>query len=264
MNDNKLNNSEIMEYDFLNKNIIDHFEEQVKRNPDAVAVVTKDETLTYGSLNSKANVIANYLREQGVGANDIVGVIISRSIEMIIAIYAIMKAGAAYLPMSVDYPQNRVEFIIADSSIKFILGCRELKSTYKDRVNYIDLNDQCTYVGDDRDPHVRIKSCDLAYVIYTSGSTGNPKGVMIEHRSLNNRILWMQSEYPINQNDRILQKTVYTFDVSLWEIFWWATQGASVYLLEAYKEHNPKLIIYTIIKFNVTVLHFVPSVFNVF
>lgn len=264
MDDNKLNSFETMEYDFLNKNIIDHFEEQVKRNPDAVAVVTTDETLTYGSLNSKANVIANYLREHGVGANDIVGVIISRSIEMIIAIYAIMKAGAAYLPMSVEYPQKRVEFIIADSGIKFILGCRELKSTYKDRVNYIDLNDQCTYVGDDRDPHVRIKPCDLAYVIYTSGSTGNPKGVMIEHRSLNNRILWMQSEYPINQNDRILQKTVYTFDVSLWEIFWWATQGASVYLLEAHKEHNPKLIIYAIIKFNVTVLHFVPSVFNVF
>ena len=149
MDDNKLNSFETMEYDFLNKNIIDHFEEQVKRNPDAVAVVTKDETLTYGSLNSKANIIANYLREHGVGENDIVGVIISRSIEMIIAIYAIMKAGAAYLPMSVEYPQKRVEFIIADSGIKFILGCRELKSTYKDRVNYIDLIVLCTFVGDD-------------------------------------------------------------------------------------------------------------------
>lgn len=264
MDDNKLNSFEIMEYDFLNKNVIDSFEEQVKKNPDAVAVVTKNETLTYGELNSKANVIANYLRENGVGANDIVGVIISRSIEMIIAIYAIMKAGAAYLPMSVDYPQNRVEFIIADSSIKFILGCCELKSIYKEKVNYIDLNDQSIYVGDDRNPNVRIKPSDLAYVIYTSGSTGNPKGVMIEHGSLNNRILWMQSEYPINQNDRILQKTVYVFDVSLWEIFWWATQGASVYLLESHKEHNPKLITYVINKFNVTVLHFVPSVFNVF
>lgn len=264
MERNTIKKNEEMNCDFLNKNIIEYFEEQVIKSPDAIAVVTKDKSITYGELEKKANVIANRLIKSGVKANDIVGIIISRSIEMMIGIYAVMKAGAAYLPMAVDYPQNRIEFIISDSNMKFILGCSGLKSVFDNKVEYIDLDDADIYIGDQNTPDVDIDPSDLAYVIYTSGSTGNPKGVMIEHRSLSNRIMWMQKAYPINENDRILQKTVYTFDVSLWEIFWWSTQGASVFLLESQKEHSPKSIVDAIRKYKVSVLHFVPSVFNIF
>lgn len=263
-NINTQKNNEEKNCNFLNKNIIEYFEEQVKKSPDAIAVVTKDRSVTYGELDKKANVIANKLVKSGVKANDIVGIIISRSVEMIIGIFAVMKAGAAYLPMAVDYPQNRIEFIISDSNMKFILGCSYLKSILNNKVEYIDLDDADTYIGNENKPDIYIDPCSLAYVIYTSGSTGNPKGVMIEHRSLSNRIMWMQKEYPINKEDRILQKTVYTFDVSLWEIFWWSAQGASVFLLEPQKEHSPKSIVGAIRKYRVSVLHFVPSVFNIF
>lgn len=240
------------------------FEEQVIKTPDKIAAIFGKNKLTYRELNGRANRLARVLKEKGVTADNIVGIMVERSLEMIVGILAILKAGGAYMPISPSYPQDRIYFMMEDSKAQVLLTQKCYADNYKFVENVIDLDDEDIYTGDDENLEESSNSNNLAYVIYTSGSTGKPKGVMIEHYSVINRLNWMQKKYPISENDVILQKTPFSFDVSVWELFWWGFNGASVCFLIPGGEKEPETIVDAIIEHKITVMHFVPSMLNLF
>src|SRR5215813_8612479 len=221
-------------------------------------------SITYAQLNDKVNRLAHLLRAEGVRPGQIVALMVERSFAMIIGIMGIVKAGAAYLPVSPDNPPNRVDFMLKDGGVRILLVQGKTVERFVFQGLTINLDDPDVYRGSTANPVILNNPQDLAYVIYTSGSTGKPKGVMIEHRSLINRLHWMQHAYPIDESDVILQKTPYYFDVSVWELFWWAMQGAKLCFLMPGGERNPLAIIETIKKHHVSIMHFVPSMLNVF
>jgi amino acid adenylation domain-containing protein len=221
-------------------------------------------SLTYAQLNDKVNQLAHLLRAEGVRPGHIVALMVERSFAMIIGILGIVKAGGAYLPVSLDNPPDRIDYMLKDGGVKVLLVQNKTTSRIVFEGLIINLDDPDVYRGSTANPAILNKPQDLAYVIYTSGSTGKPKGVMIEHRSLVNRLHWMQHAYPIDRGDVILQKTPYSFDVSVWELFWWALQGATLCFLMPGGERNPLAIVETIRKHHVSVMHFVPSMLNVF
>lgn len=241
------------------------FEDQVERNPNNTAVIFENEQLTYKELNRKSNQIARILRRNGVGPNTIVGIMVERSFEMIVGIMAIIKAGGAYLPINPEYPEERIKYIIIDSKMKILLVTDKYENKQIYSCPLYNLQEERMYQNEDiSNVQLINSSSDLAYVIYTSGSTGDPKGAMIEHHSVVNRINWMQKKYTIDENDIILQKTNYTFDVSVWELFWWAMYGAKLCLLLPGGERDPEAIVDCINKNKISTIHFVPSMLNLF
>lgn len=243
------------------------FESQAHKTPDAVAVWDDSRTLTYRELNAQANRLAYKLRNCGVGPDCIVPLMLERAAEMIVGILAIQKAGGAYLPIDPDFPEERMQYMLEDSGAKWLLTQTKFVAKARSLLvgEVIDLNDPASYEDGEASNLKPIAGpCHLAYVIYTSGSTGNPKGVMIEHRAAINRIHWMQKAYPINENDVILQKTPYTFDVSVWEMFWWGFTGAKVCFLKPGGEKDPEEIVQAIERSRITTLHFVPSMLGLF
>lgn len=254
-----------------NVTIQELFEEQVLIHGSDIAVLcdhgkffNERNFLTYEELNNLSNKLARRLRNEGVIADKIVGICVDRSFAMIIGIMGILKAGGAYLPLSPDYPEERISYMLSDSGAEILLVQDETRNKYSFDGKVINLEDPAIY-SESADSLSPINGPrDLAYVIYTSGSTGKPKGVMVEHRSLVNRLSWMQNAYPIDQSDVILQKTPFYFDVSVWEIFWWAITGAKMCFLMPGGEKIPLAIVETIKKHNVSTLHFVPSMLNVF
>lgn len=251
------------------KTIIDLFEAQVAKTPDNIAVIFEDIQLTYGELNEKANRLAYTLRESVyIQPDDIIALQLERSEWMIISIFGILKAGAAYLPIATDFPASRVEYMLQDSQAKALLSDKQSYSIAKEMESRLPVIAVESLVTTTKVPidfqSSPINAHNLAYIIYTSGSTGQPKGVMIEHQGIVNRLNWMQNAYPIGQGDCILQKTPYTFDVSVWEVLWWSLQGATVVMLEPKSEKEPAKIIETIAKYQVSTMHFVPSMLNAF
>ena len=245
-------------------------EAQIARNGSATAVICEHDktfgtpTLTFAQLNSKANQLAHLLRASGIGPGSIVGLLVERSFSMIIGVLGILKAGGAYLPIATDNPTDRIRYLLQDAGVRVLLTQEKTSALISFAGKTINLENPDTYVGSEENPHAVAKPDDLAYVIYTSGSTGRPKGVMVEHRSIVNRLHWMQSAYPIGADDVILQKTPYYFDVSVWELFWWAMTGAKLCLLRPGGEKIPLVLLDTIRRQHITVLHFVPSMLNVF
>lgn len=245
-------------------------EAQVSIHPDRTAVICSHDSsfgapsLTYAQLNEKANQLAHRLRGAGVGPGHIVALMVERSFAMAIGILGVIKAGAAYLPLSPDNPKDRTEYMLRDAGVRLVLVHRATASRIGFAGSVLDLEDPALYGGPGANLERLSAPRDLAYVIYTSGSTGRPKGVMIEHRSVINRLHWMQRAYPIGAQDVILQKTPYYFDVSVWELIWWALEGAQVCFLRPGAERNPLAIVDTIRKHRVSVLHFVPSMLSVF
>jgi len=243
-------------------------QKQIDKHPSDTAVICDHDkvfgvpSLTYAQLNDKVNQLAHLLRAEGVGPGDIVALMVERSFAMIIGILGTVKAGGAYLPVSPDNPPDRIAYMLKNGGVKILLVQKKTAGRIVFGGRTIDLDDPLA--GSTANPAVLGKPQDLAYVIYTSGSTGKPKGVMIEHRSLVNRLHWMQQAYPIDDSDVILQKTPYSFDVSVWELFWWALQGARLCFLMPGGERNPLAIVETIRKHRVSVMHFVPSMLNVF
>lgn len=247
------------------KTIIQLFTEQVEKTPDSTAVIFGEQYITYKELARKSNQVAHLLSQNGFGRNSIIGIMAERSLEMIIGIYGILKAGAAYLPIQPDTPVKRFEHIIADSNVSCVLTQSQYMHKFAaSQLQYIDLSDTSIYTLPEHGLKCAVEHADLMYVIYTSGSTGNPKGVMIENHSVVNRIRWMQKKYPLTSLDTILQKTPFIFDVSVWELFWWAVCGAAVCLLGPGLEKFPQAIVQEIKRSGITVLHFVPSMFNAF
>lgn len=245
-------------------------EAQAQRNPDCVAVICdQDRTfgtsvMSYAEVNRRANQLAYRLKEAGVEPGHIVALLVERSFAMIIGILGVLKAGAAYLPLSPQNPRERTEYMLRDANARALLMHDQTSCRAPRGIAAMDLGHSAIYLGRSDNPEKITSADDLAYVIYTSGSTGKPKGVMIEHRSVINRLHWMQRTYPIGEHDVILQKTPYYFDVSVWELFWWAIAGARLCFLAPGLESNPMALLRTIKANQVTVMHFVPSMLSVF
>ncbi len=246
------------------KTIQQLFSDQVQKTPDCIAVMYRDQSLTYRELNEKANALANVLRARGVINDSVVALMLDRSLELIIGIMGILKAGGAYLPVNPTYPEDRIKYVLDDCEAKIMLINDEIKTASFYQAEVINLSDAALYDEDKTEPVYISSPRDLAYIIYTSGSTGKPKGVMTEHRSLVNRLNWMQKKYPLNKDSVILQKTPFSFDVSVWELIWWSLVGAKVCLLEPGGEKDPRVIIEGIKKYRVTTMHFVPSMLAMF
>jgi len=246
-----------------NKTIIGLFEEQVKINPTKIALYTETEEITYEQFAGYVYHLAAQLRVLGIGPGSIVAMISERSVEMLVGIYAILKAGGAYLPIDPTFPAERKALLlkVSNASVVLVQQLNTLPTSFignevlLKRLSEANLNLKNENYCD---------SQDMAYVLFTSGSTGEPKGVMIPHHAVINRILWMQNKYPISTDDIILQKTPITFDVSVWELFWWAFTGSSLYLLAPGEEKNPQKMIEVIDRAAITVMHFVPSMLNAF
>ncbi|MEO0015400.1 MAG: hypothetical protein RLZZ535_3789, partial [Cyanobacteriota bacterium] len=213
-----------------------------------------------------ANILANDLQTLGVQPDTIVGVCLERSLSMAIALVAILKAGAAYLPLDCSYPQERLAFMLADANINVLLTQKHLQSAlpiYQGQIICLDDND---IWSSDKivNPVSYVKPDNLAYVIYTSGSTGTPKGVMNTHRGLVNRLLWMQDTYRLIPEEKVLQKTPYSFDVSVWEFFWPLLTGASLVIAKPGGHQDSGYLVDLIEQEQITTLHFVPSMLQVF
>jgi len=244
-------------------------EAQLAARGEDVAVICEHDktfgtpTLTCTQLNAKANQLAHRLRSEGIGPGCIVGLLAERSFSMMIGLLGILKAGGAYLPIAPDNPPDRIRYLLDDAGVRVLLT-QEKHSVFAGFGGKI-INLECadTFTGSTENPDSGVKPDDLAYVIYTSGSTGKPKGVMVEHRSVVNRLNWMQCAYPIGAEDVILQKTPYYFDVSVWELFWWAMCGAKLCFLKPGGEKIPMVLLDTLRRQHVSVMHFVPSMLNV-
>ncbi|MFJ7936972.1 non-ribosomal peptide synthase/polyketide synthase [Peribacillus sp. NPDC096622] len=242
------------------------FEQQVARTPEAVAVVYEGGQLTYQELNEKANQLAHYLQKRDIGPESLVGICVERSPDMIIGLLGILKAGGAYVPLDPSYPENRLRYILENSKIQVLLTKEALLGWLPEGIQAICLDQDQAAISKESSlaPVSGVTANNLAYIIYTSGSTGNPKGVMIEHHSVINRLQWMQKNYPLSEQDTILQKTPFSFDVSVWELFWWSFVGARVCLLPPGGEKDPAMIEECIERYRVTTMHFVPSMLSTF
>ena len=249
------------------KTLVQLFEEQVERSPEAVAVEYKGKQLTYCELNSRANQLAHHLMALGVGPEVMVGLFMERSLEMVIGIYGIIKAGGAYVPLDPEYPSDRIGFMIEDTDVPILLTQEKLAhSLPEQRAKVLCLDSEWNLIGGQcaENPTGVAAPGNLAYVIYTSGSTGWPKGVMNEHRGIVNRLLWMQEEYRLTPADRVLQKTPFSFDVSVWEFFWPLQTGASLIIAKPGGHRDSAYLSRLIIDQEITTLHFVPSMLRVF
>ncbi|OYD97947.1 non-ribosomal peptide synthetase [Nostoc sp. 'Peltigera membranacea cyanobiont' 210A] len=253
------------------------FEAQVERclttshcvsTPDAIAVTFEDQHLSYRELNNRANQLAHYLRSLGVKPEVLVGICVERSLEMVVGLLAILKAGGAYLPLDPGYPQERLAFMLADAQVLVLLTQQRLVKDLPQnqaQVICLDYDTQAQMLEQNQENLVSgVQPSNLAYVIYTSGSTGKPKGVMNSHQALSNRLLWMQDAYELTANDRVLQKTPFSFDVSVWEFFWPLFTGARLVLAKPGGHQDSTYLIELITFEKITTLHFVPSMLQVF
>ncbi|MEH7896145.1 non-ribosomal peptide synthetase, partial [Bacillus thuringiensis] len=211
--------------------ICELFEAQVKKNPTKIAVVFEDNTLTYMELNKKANSLARNLREQGVRPDSIVSLLVEKSIEMVVGILGVLKAGGAYLPIDPSYPKDRIEYILKDSRSEVLLTNIKLNNKIDFKYKIIDLLDEELYGRETEDLDKLHTSRNLAYVIYTSGTTGEPKGVMVEHKGVINLINSSKKKFNLNSNKKILQFASIAFDASAWEIYMGILLGAEVHVI---------------------------------
>ncbi len=245
------------------------FEEQVRRSPEATAVAFEEEELSYGELNARANRLAHYLRELGVKPDERVAICVERGFEMIVGLLAILKAGGAYVPLDPAYPTERLQYMMEDSAPVVLLTQRHLEDRFSGiGVPVLDVNASAAWQSfPESNPEaeaVGLTSSHLAYVIYTSGSTGQPKGVMNEHRGIVNLLTWTQHAYGLDQGEAVLQKTSFSFDASVRELFWPLLAGARIVMARSEEHADPDYLVETIRRNNITTVKFVPSMLQVF
>ncbi|MFC7277317.1 amino acid adenylation domain-containing protein [Paractinoplanes rhizophilus] len=238
----------------------DLFERRCDTAGDLVAV---DGTLTYAELDARANRLAHRLIAAGVRTEDLVGVCLPRSPEMVVAVLAVLKAGGAYVPLDPDYPPERLRFMLADAQARVVLTTAGVDVPPGTGAELIDVREDLGAFSVNR-TGVRVGPDNLAYVIYTSGSTGRPKGAMNTHRALVNRIEWMQREYGLTPGEGVLHKTPLSFDVSGWELHWPLAAGARVVLARPGGHRDPGYLAALIRDVGVTTAHFVPSMLRAF
>ncbi len=243
------------------------FEEQAEKSPDAVAVVFANDQLTYGELNARANQLARHLKKHGVGPDVLVGLCVERSLDMVVGLLGILKAGGAYMPLDPEYPKERLAFQLADTEAPVLLTQERLLGDLPEhdgRVIRLDRDWAEIARESEANPESGVTAENLAYVIYTSGSTGQPKGAMNTHRGICNRLLWMQEAYKLTEEDRVLQKTPFSFDVSVWEFFWPLLTGARLVVARPGGHQDSAYLVNMIADQQITTLHFVPSMLQVF
>ncbi|MHA4842639.1 non-ribosomal peptide synthetase [Flavitalea antarctica] len=218
-----------------NKTIIDVFEAQVSKTPDSVAVIFETSQLTYKALSEKSNQLAHYLQKKGVKRGDLIPVCIDRGLDMIVSILGILKAGAAYIPIDPEYPEERISYMLQDSGALTVVSSKSATLKLNNSANFsiIDPDGHWPLISQEatHNPQTMGQSQDLAYVIYTSGSTGKPKGVMIEHRSLINFLTSMQKRLQLDSNSVLLSVTTYSFDICYLEFFLPLISGANLVIL---------------------------------
>ena len=241
-------------------------EAQVLRSPDAVALTAGTQHLSYRELNGRANRLAHHLIGLGVGPDVLVGIALERSVEMVVGLLAVLKAGGAYVPLDPDYPTERLAYMQADSGIRWLLSHSALTEALPQVAGVQRLLlDQLSLAGAaEHNPGVAVEGEHLAYVIYTSGSTGQPKGAGNRHSALTNRLCWMQEAYGLTAADSVLQKTPFSFDVSVWEFFWPLLTGARLVMAAPGVHRDPTQLIEVITREQISTLHFVPSMLQVF
>jgi amino acid adenylation domain-containing protein len=258
----EFNNTEV-EYP-REKTICALFEEQAEKIPYNLAVFFEDIQITYGELNIRANQLARVLRSKGVVPDNIVGIMVERSVEMIVGIYGILKAGGAYLPIDPDYPINRIETILKDSGASLLLTRKRLVTNFGNMCETIPVEDSAVYQGITSNLDNVGKGWHMAYVLYTSGSTGYPKGVLVKRSSVVNILYSLQKSYPLLSSDVYLLKTSIQFDVSVTELFGWFINEGRLAILPAGGERDPRDMLNVVEKYRVTHINFVPSMFSVF
>lgn len=250
-----------------NKSIVDLFESQLLKTPSNVAIRIGEETLSYKELNVRVNQFANYLNKKGVQQEDIVGLFLERSFDMMITILGVIKAGASYLPIDPNYPRERIEYILFDAVPKVII-CEASNRTHFEKFSgeiiLIDHEKNNIQKESSQNPNYRINPNNLLNIIYTSGSTGFPKGVMNQHNGLVNRLLWAKEFFNVSEKDTFLQKTTYCFDVSVWELLLPLISGAKLVFANVGGEKDSQYLKNIIETNGITTIHFVPSMLEVF
>jgi amino acid adenylation domain-containing protein len=258
------------------KTIYELFQEQAERTPENIALVYNEQKLTYQELNERSNQLARCIRKQykkktkqDLAPNTLIALCLDRSLEMVIGILAVLKAGGAYVPIDPSFPQDRVDYLLNDTQAVVVLTQRRYIESGtklpKDKVMSIELTEELySEETDFSNLPSHSTAADLAYVIYTSGTTGKPKGAMLCHKGIVNRLEWMQAQYPLNSTDVVLQKTPYVFDVSVWELLWANWYGAKIVMAKP-DGHKDSKYLHRIIEENkVTTLHFVPSMLEAY
>ncbi len=243
------------------------FEAQALQTPDRTALVYEGCNLSYSQLNQRANQLASYLGELGVGLESRVGVFMHRSLEMVISLYAILKAGGAYVPLDPEYPQERLKFMLEDAEVRVMLTQAELSSELPaDDLTLVEVDSEWGRIAQSsaNNPIPYVGPENLAYIIFTSGTTGRPKGVMNTHRGICNRLIWMQDTYRLDESDHILQKTPFSFDVSVWEFFWPLLYGARLFVAKPGGHKDSTYLVDAINAHGITTIHFVPSMLGIF
>ncbi|MGW2176461.1 non-ribosomal peptide synthetase, partial [Streptomyces sp. NPDC001705] len=241
------------------------FEDQVLRDPSAVAVVYGDERVSYGELDERASRLAGVLAGRGVGPESVAAVMLERSVELVVTLLAVWKAGAAYLPVDPDHPSERLAFTLTDGRPSCVLTTRahagELPADLTVPVLAVD---EAEPAGSDAAPATAgtrpvLTAGHAAYVMYTSGSTGRPKGVVVTHGGLANHLLWAQRVFGLEASDRVLHKTPFGFDASVWELWWPLRSGAALVIAAPAAHRDPAYLVELIRREEVTAAHFVPS-----
>ncbi|MZD08007.1 amino acid adenylation domain-containing protein, partial [Streptomyces sp. SID5785] len=244
--------------------LIGPIEAQAVRSPDAEALVHGDTRLTYAELDARANRLAHHLQRCGAGPGALVAVSVPRSVDLVVTLLAVLKSGAAYLPLDPEYPAQRLDSMLRDAEPVCAVTDRADRLPTEGGTPLVVLGglDLSAYAA--VNPPRALTPAHPAYVIYTSGSTGRPKGVVVPHSAIDNRLRWMQDTYPIGAGDRVLQKTPSSFDVSVWEFFWPLRQGATLVVADPGGHKDPAYLARLITEQSITTCHFVPSMLQAF
>ncbi|HEY0736251.1 MAG TPA: amino acid adenylation domain-containing protein [Herpetosiphonaceae bacterium] len=248
-------------------------EQQGTRTPEAIAVTFEGQSLSYAELDARANQLARQLQSLGVVPETRVAICLERSLELVVGLLGILKAGGAYVPLDPSYPPERLQFMLGDSQTPVLITQQTIAQAMTERfgpqngalqVLTLDHDWPTIAVQPTKAPASPAAATNLAYMIYTSGSTGTPKGAMNSHRGIVNRLLWMQDTYGLNATDRVLQKTPFSFDVSVWEFFWPLLTGATLVVAKPGGHQDPAYLVELIARERITTLHFVPSMLRIF
>ncbi|MFJ6483324.1 amino acid adenylation domain-containing protein [Streptomyces sp. NPDC091682] len=244
--------------------LVELFEQQVARTPGAPATVFRGERLSYAELDARAELLAGQLSARGAGPERIVAVALHRSTEMVVSLLAVLKSGAAYLPVDPSLPADRIAYLLSDAEPVLLLADHAVAATLPAAADLPRLDPGAVHDGTTGTVRRAPLPAHPAYVIYTSGSTGRPKAVVVEHSAIVNRLLWMQDRYRLGSDDRVLQKTPFGFDVSVWEFFWPLLTGAALVVAEPGGHKDPAYLTRVIQEEAVTTVHFVPSMLAAF
>ncbi|WP_019600993.1 non-ribosomal peptide synthetase [Teredinibacter turnerae] len=241
----------------------DHLREQAARSPSALALQDAEHSLTYAQVRHQVQCLAGDLQAQGVCPGDIVAVALPRSVRLSIALLAVIEAGAAYLPLDTSYPDERLAFMLSDAKPRLLITETANAPRFSD-VSCVHFETLMPDTAQHQFREVALTANAPAYLLYTSGTTGRPKGVLVPHNAIVNRILWMQHQYPLHSDDVVLQKTPSSFDVSVWEFFWSFMVGARLVMAAPDAHRDPDALARTIDHYQITTMHFVPSMLAVF